>query len=380
MKKYFCLFLLLLTGCASNPKLSEALKRDNYTSPTCQRTYEKALESNSSDKQLDLISLLFADSCFHETIQLGSFVRQKSHDKIYGISAEMAEVVTPEGTFTDYVMESYERTYLSLLMSISYLGLKDNENAQIELRRSQQEALAVTYNYGDDNVLRLLQAALWDRFDPMMARPYWQSLRDNSGRDLSVRRFVDARLAAIDQHPSEKAFWHITGFGYFAKMKGRFNFFSAKSVEIWTEEPFPKSCSNQSGILMSTKPWADKLTTRYDSSYHPLLLGKSFARVPAGISYGVLGFSVGVAVGAGTCMLGAELGPVGGGVCDLGAAAALLIFTKTAQTVSKNFQPDLRHWESIPRSFYVTTQDKNDEVLGCFAEPDIESAIKFRLL
>lgn len=57
---------------------------------------------------------------------------------------------------------------------------------------------------------------------------------------------------------------------------------------------------------MSTNSWIKKLSTRYDSDYHPLLYTKSLVRFPIGIAYGIVGISAGTAIGVGGCVAAAE--------------------------------------------------------------------------
>jgi hypothetical protein len=170
MKKIWLIFPLLLTSCASKTHLSEP---EAYTSSSCQLHYQKAL-GQTADQQLDTISDLYNSDCNQEVIRLGQFLRNQHRDKFYHVTAEAGEFFTPEGTFTEYVLESYERAYLSVLMSLSYLKLQKTEESLVELRQTSQDQTAQLYNYGNDLVLDLLLAAVWDHFDPQMARPYWK--------------------------------------------------------------------------------------------------------------------------------------------------------------------------------------------------------------
>jgi len=122
--------LLLLCGCSSTSRISDPAE---FTSNTCRGVFYKA-KKLSTEKQLDSVSDLFQLRCHREVIGLANFLRQESRDKLYSVSTEFAEVFTPEGTFAPYVLESYERSFLTLLTAISYLNLEQKSAALIELR------------------------------------------------------------------------------------------------------------------------------------------------------------------------------------------------------------------------------------------------------
>ena len=160
MKLIYAVLIALLVACASKPTIKNLAEA---TSSECLRLYQSA-SNLAFDQQLDTISDLYEKSCFKEVIDLGNFVRQHRRDKLYHISSEFGELFTPEGTFTDYTLESYERVYLSMLISLSALQTNQQDLALVELRRSYDEQNAYVYNHGADPVLILLQASLWDRF------------------------------------------------------------------------------------------------------------------------------------------------------------------------------------------------------------------------
>lgn len=140
--------------------------------PLCWRGKKKA------DQQLDLVSNLFGKACYLEVISLGNYLRNFRRDKFYQLTNETAELLTPEGTFTEYVMESHERGALTILMALSFLQLNREDAALVELRKTADEQKAELYNFGQDPIITLMLAALWDRWSPKLSRPIWKSLGD----------------------------------------------------------------------------------------------------------------------------------------------------------------------------------------------------------
>ena len=365
MTKYLWFFsVLLLASCATS---QTAPTPEHFTSSSCQKSYEKSTQKKDGEKQLDMVSALFDNSCFQEAIVLGSFLRQKSHDKFYDVGAEMAEIVTPEGTFTEYVMESYERTYLSLLISMSYLNLQQTDDALVELRRSQQEAQAFIYNYGEDPVLILLQAALWDRFDPLVARPYWKSLKEDNHQDLQIRNFAESRLKEIDTHPTDKVLWRIDGIGILPELEWSSHLFKGDLYKIQARSEFPHVCVSGKSLLVPTISWTDKIAAKYKASYHPFLLAKSLVRLPVGIGYGIVGVSTGVVVGVGGCAMTAKAGS-DNLLCESSLRAGGYLIDKSTDLAAYTLKPDLRHWESVPKAFYLNAESPDHETSLCLKE------------
>jgi hypothetical protein len=167
MKKWILMLSLGIVGCSSFPHRTNLSK---FTSIDCEQTYKK-IKMDDRVVVLNGVSSLFDSACYLETIALGQVARDEFRDKQYSVFAETTELLTPEGTMTEYVMESYERAYLSFLISASYRQIHKLEDSQIELRRSYQETQAWLYNYGEDPVNLILQAVLWENsFSPQDAR------------------------------------------------------------------------------------------------------------------------------------------------------------------------------------------------------------------
>lgn len=243
---------------------------------------------------------------------MGEFVRAGSRDKFYYFTAEIGEVFVPEGTLTEYTMESYERVFLSLLISLSALQTRQTELAVVELRRSYDEQLALLFNHGSDPIVTLLQATLWDRFDTSMSRPLWKSLAEDAYLSVELTTFAHARLTDIDQSPTSK-----------------------------------------------------KIGTKYRSSYHPLMYAKTLLRLPIGLTYGAIGVTSGIAFGASGCMLisylyGDSQSVRAGNACIELMKVSGHIIKKSGDLVGYVLKPDLRHWKNMPSAIYITEEDTQE--------------------
>ncbi len=357
MKKIILpVLMLILTGCASTDDVKPPR---HFTSLNCETAFEE-VDNQKPDEQLDMVSDFFNHSCYNEVIALGNHIRKYRRDKIYNVTAEAIEIFTPEGTVTPYVMESHERGYLTLLISMSYLHQGQEDAALVELRRGSDEQKAELYNYGQDPILNLLMAALWDRFDTSMARPYWKFLSEFSPAATSLSQFAQERLKQIDSHPGEKIVWKIDGFGYLPELDWHADFLSQKKgpYRIEATTSFPPACASENSLLVPTQYWVDKIAIKYNSEYHPFLYAKSLARLPIGIGYGVIGVTSGLAVGIGGC--GIAVQGNGDGAADLCGAslqAAGAIIGASGDLVSYTLKPDLRHWKKMPSAIYLSRDE-----------------------
>jgi hypothetical protein len=81
----------------------------------------------------------------------GEKARSEFRHKTFSFLKETTNVFIPEGSFIDYVLESYERGYLSLLLAASYANVEKPDEAKVELRQLDHELLPL-YNYGEDPV------------------------------------------------------------------------------------------------------------------------------------------------------------------------------------------------------------------------------------
>lgn len=368
---------MILGACAGIPKKSPLL---SYTNPDCQTVYESSF-SNDILKSLTAVSRMYGLGCYKEVIGLGDFIRQHSRDKIYHIFAETAEFIAPEGTLTEYVMESYERTYLSFLMAASYQQLAQSERSQVELRRAYNEGQALVYNYGDDPVNLALQAVLWENSNQKMnSRPLWKKISELSAEpsreDRDLKAFAEARIKEMDlakSGPSPK--WQVYAFGKFPHLKWQVDFQknSGSYFQINPEHPFAMTCTSPRSLFISTEAWSQKISHRHNPNYHPLLNLKSWTRLPVGVTMGVATTLAGIGVGVGGCSLAVGLASdshsnlsssqVAAELCVASLGAASGIISESGQMARYALEPDLRNWEQVPAAFLITQeQDLNLEI------------------
>ena len=69
---------------------------------------------------LNLLSDAFSQGCYGTVIDYGAKAHSAFRHKTFSVLKETASMFIPDGTLTDYVLESYERGYLSFLLSASY--------------------------------------------------------------------------------------------------------------------------------------------------------------------------------------------------------------------------------------------------------------------
>lgn len=136
---------------------------------------------NFSDRigTLNRLADAFAGQCYDLVIVQGEKARLEFRHKTLSLMKETTNIFVPEGSFIDYVMESYERGYLSLLLAASYAHVQKPEEAKVELRQLDHELFTPLYNYGEDPVNLLLSAVLWERVGEVNeARVDWLRLKD----------------------------------------------------------------------------------------------------------------------------------------------------------------------------------------------------------
>lgn len=340
-----------IAGCAHREL---QVRPFQFTSQNCKTTFEKSF-SVPLEEKLNKLSELYSLQCHMEVIHLGSAIREHSRDKFYHVSAETMELVTPEGTLTEYVLESYERAYLSVLISLSYLKLNQSQASVIELRRASLEQSAALYNSGEDRSVHLLLAALWDRLDPMFARPHWKRLSEMSLSDHQIKSMATARLREIDRAPSQKIFWQIEGFEFLPELTWSVNLLNVKRgpFDLDYKGAFPEACATQNVVMLPTVSWIEKLSHRHSPNYHPLLYTKSMTRFPVALGYGIVGATTGVAIGFGGCGLAAQAGSGGSDLCELSLQMGLELAKKSLNVMNYTMKPDLRHWKKMPKAISI---------------------------
>lgn len=315
---------------------------------------------------LNRISRLFQLQCYQEVIKVGGKAREKFRSKTFSIIDESLEFFVPEGTVSDYVLESYERGYLSFLISLSYLHLDNQNDFRVAMNRFYREEIAFLYNHGQDPVNTLLQAVLWDNYprEGFSSRPFWLKLSQDPDVLPSLTKFARLRIAEIDQKKTP-APWSIAAVGRFPRLDWNMKFIDSKSgyFEVKTSTPFPQGCVDEGTVLIPTTSWFKKIAMRHSRSYHPLVNAKSWIRLPVGILYGISTITAGASVIVGGCALDGAIDPKGSGgaLCRISIEGGLAIMGTSDDVVEATLRPDLRHWETVPAAFVLVQDQKKSE-------------------
>ena len=70
---------------------------------------EQSIDLSARIDTLNLLSEAFAARCDELVVKYGAQARSRFRHKSFSVTRETANVFVPDGTFIDYVMESYER-------------------------------------------------------------------------------------------------------------------------------------------------------------------------------------------------------------------------------------------------------------------------------
>lgn len=312
---------------------------------------------------LDRISLLFYNECYAETIAAGTEARDRFKHKNYSVVKETMEVFVAEGTLTDYVLESYERGYLSQMLAMSYLRQGKHNALSTELNRFYNEETAVLYNRGQDPVNAMLQAAMWENFprQGFSARPFWLWLSRSERVADEVRGFAKARVADADAK-TKQAPWRIYGLGRFPELDWSMKFEDSKTgyFTIKPKRPFTEPCVDTFGMLLPTKTWFEKIAMRHHHRYHPLVNAKSWIRLPVGVAYGVSTVVAGAGVAVGGCGL-ASTDESLGFLCRLAIEGGVALMAQSDDVIEAALRPDLRHWREVPEAIYISRSPTNQQ-------------------
>ncbi|MBI4401815.1 MAG: hypothetical protein HY581_09310 [Nitrospirae bacterium] len=347
-------FVILLAGCQHADK--------HLKSPTDCTEIEKGMNLSHSIKMLNLLSDAFSQKCYATVIEYATKAQSEFRHKTFSTLKETASIFLPDGTLTDYVLESYERGFLSVLLAASYLNLQKVEDAKVELRRLDHELFTPLYNYGEDPVNILLSAVLWEHLGEMgEARVDWHRLRDPArslkNLDGPIRSFADLRVSRIDEGRPLETGWRIYGIGQFPAIEWDLQFTGSDNgyFLVKPKEQFLPACSSPTGLRISTQSWFEKVAMRHNNAYHPLLNMQSWIRLPIGIMYSLVPVAAGAGLAVGGCMADASIsGGRGGVLCELSIRGGIVLMSKAPQVLKGALEPDLRHWERIPAAFVVT--------------------------
>lgn len=317
----------------------------------------KRINWDDEIQTLDRISLLFYNACYGEVVQAGQRAREDFKHKTYSVIKESMEVFLAEGTVTDYVLESYERGYLSLILAMAYLQQKNQQAQAVELNRFYSEESALLYNHGQDPVNALLQADMWDNYprDGFSSRPFWLWLSRQPKVTPEIRGFARSRVAELDRKKPNPQ-WQIYALGRFPDLDWSMKFLNNKDgyFTIRPTRRFPKSCIDPYGLLMPTTSWFEKIAVRHHHRYHPLVNAKSWIRLPVGVAYGITTAVTGAGVMVGGCALSASHDSLNS-LCRVSIEGGVAIISQSDDVVDATLRPDLRHWQEVPEAVYITS-------------------------
>ncbi|MDP3597060.1 MAG: hypothetical protein Q8S75_08715, partial [Nitrospirota bacterium] len=288
--------------------------------------------------RLNLLSEAFTAQCDDLVVRYGAQARSQFRHKAFSVTREAANVFVPDGMFIEYISESYERGYLSILMAASYMRMQKSEEAKVELRDLDHELFAPIYNYGEDPVNLLLSAVLWDQLGEIgEARVDWLRLRDlprlTKQEDEGLRRFAGERVSRIDSGEGAEASWLVYRVGRFPQLDWDLQFSSSASgyFSITPRQPFIASCASDTGLRLSTESWFNKVAIRHSHAYHPLLNVQTWIRLPIGLTYSLVPLAAGAGLMVGGCMLDAA-GDGKGALCQLSLIGGVALM-RTAPAV-----------------------------------------------
>lgn len=360
----FCLAMTLM-GCQSG----EVRKQGGSV---CGEI-EKSLDFSERIEALNLLSEAFAAHCDNLVVRYGAQARSQFRHKTFSVTREAANVFVPDGTFIEYILESYERGYLSILLAASYLRIQQSEEAKVELRDLDHELFALIYNYGEDPVNLLLSAVLWEQLGEIgEARVDWLRLRDlprlTKKEDEALRRFAGERVSRIDSGEGGHAAWRVYRVGRFPQLDWDLQFSSSASgyFSITPKQPFMASCASDTGLRLSTESWFNKVAIRHSHAYHPLLNVQTWIRLPFGLTYSLVPLAAGAGVMVGGCILDAA-GNGKGALCQLSVIGGMALMRTTPTVFEGALRPDLRHWDDVPAAF-VVTRASEPELEPCLAK------------
>ena len=349
--------VVAITGCRSGSELQMGV-------PSQCGLFGEQLEWSHRITVLNHLSLAFTEGCDQAIFQYAGRAQEEFRHKTFSVSKETASVFLSDGALTEYVLESYERAYLSVLLAASYLRADHPEEAKVELRRLDHELFAPLYNFGEDPVNLVLSAVLWEVLgEPGDARTDWYRVAEPSSSSLLtvdpvLQTFAREQVGRLDQGIGPAPRWQVFGVGRFPSIDWKLKLFGSKNgyYVIKPKPDFEATCLSETGVRLSTESWFSKIAHRHDHAYHPLLNIQSWIRLPIGVIYGMVPFTLGAGVAVGGCVGAASLGDKGGkGLCELAVYGGLGLMS-TAPSVFKNtVRPDLRHWDLVPASFVITT-------------------------
>jgi len=368
---------VLLVGCQHRGPSPRATS-------TC-ATLEQGVNLSRQVETLNLLADAFARKCYDVVLRHGARAQTEYRHKTYSVTRETAGIFLPDGALTAYILESYERGYLTVLLAASYLREKKADAAKVELRRLDHELFAPLYNYGEDPVNLLLSAVLWEHLgEPGEARVDWLRLQDQvgslKGLEPEIRSFAERQLARIDRGEAVQPAWQIYGVGSFPGVDWDLKFLGSSDgyFLVRPKGAFGPVCASDTGVRISTRRWFEKIAVRHSHAYHPLLNVQAWIRLPIGMVYSLVPMAAGAGVVVGGCVADAKGGGQGK-LCELSLKGGVALMKQAPKVLKGALEPDFRHWERIPATFVVTTAShlKDEPCARDLSEEEISQAIKF---
>ncbi|MGD9852709.1 MAG: hypothetical protein AB7T38_15735 [Nitrospirales bacterium] len=348
--------MVALAGCRSGGELQPG-------APSQCGLFGTTLDWSQRIQILNQMSLAFTQKCDPAVIQYAGRAQEDFRHKSFSVSKETASVFLLDGALTEYVLESYERAYLSVLLAASYFRMGYLEEAKVELRRLDHELFAPLYNFGEDPVNLVLSAVLWEVLgEPGDARTDWYRIAEPLSSSLLtvdplLQKFAREQVERLDDGGGPILPWQVLGVGRFPEVDWKLKMFGSKNgyYAIKPKPAFDSTCLSGTGLRLSTESWFAKIAHRHDHAYHPLLNIQSWIRLPIGVIYGLVPFSMGAGVAVGGCAGAASLGGRGSGdLCALSILGGAQLMQMAPAVFQNTVRPDLRHWNLVPAGFVIT--------------------------
>jgi hypothetical protein len=346
---------VVLSGCQSSWQISVQQGQPETLSPCAQ--IETHIDMRDRIETLRTIAQAFDLGCYETAVTYGTQAQTDYRYKTFSVLRETSNIFLPDGTFVDYVLESYERGFLTVLLAASYYYLGKPEEAKVELRRLDHEIFTPLYNYGEDPVNLLFSAVLWEVLnEPEEARVDWNLLKDQDDLEEEIRTFARQRLARMSGSEDISGNWTIAATGNFPDIDWDVRFVKADSgyFSVKPRQSFLAPCVSESGVRISTASWFDKIAVRHSYSYHPLLHVQSWLRLPVGVAYSITTFASGAGIAVGGCFLDAAARG-DGSLCQVAIIGGVALIQQSPKVLHYMLRPDLRHWDNVPASFVFTT-------------------------
>lgn len=317
---------------------------------------------------LNLVRQMYHNACYQEVIAAAQYIRAQFRDQTISLTRDLSEVVFYEGTFVDYQMESYERTYLTILVALAYYKQNQIPAVEVELRKAYEESTAVLETKGQDRITLLMMALLWENIGkPEMARPLFKRIIELSGPKVDPIYNLARELHDIPRQGRPQ--WQITELSNLPEM----NVTSQSSVEFrypeyqTTDADGKKSfdytyykirnCTESSTQILATDDWLKFLNDRIQFPSNVKSNIKKMARLPLTLLYTTVVFSAGAAI---TVELAKSCKSKDCGELIFYTAAATVAATN--HTLNAGLVPDTRYWNGLPQAIGITNGNSKDKI------------------